>query len=139
VAASVIATLRGERDIAIGNAIGSNLFNVLGILGLSAIFTPGGLVVAPSLLRFDLVVMIAVAVACLPLFFTGWRIDRWEGWLFLGAYVAYTAYLVLRATEHAALPAYSLALGAFVLPLVAVTITVVAAREWRRSRGASAA
>jgi cation:H+ antiporter len=139
VATSLIATFRGERDIAIGNVIGSNVFNLLSILGLAALVTPGGLTVAPSLLRFDLVVMLAVAVVCLPLFFTGWRIDRWEGGLFLAAYVAYTTYLVLDAAGHAALPAYSLVMGAFVIPLVAVTITVVATREWHRGRSPGSA
>jgi cation:H+ antiporter len=134
VAASLIATLRGERDIAIGNVVGSNLFNLLGILGLCAVVAPGGLPVAQSILRFDLVVMIAVAAVCLPLFFTGRRIDRWEAALFLAAYVAYTAYLVLDSGDHAALPAYSFVLAAFVLPPVAVTIGVVTAREWRGLR-----
>ncbi len=82
-ATSLLASFRGERDIAVGNVIGSNIYNLLGILGLCALVTPGGLVVSPSILAFDLPVMTAVAFSCLPIFFTGFRIDRWEGALFL--------------------------------------------------------
>lgn len=78
------------RDIAIGNVVGSNIFNILGILGLSAMVTPGGLNVNPLMISFDIPIMIAVAVACLPIFFTGFTIARWEGVIFLGSYSAYT-------------------------------------------------
>ena len=135
VAASVIATIRGERDIAIGNVIGSNLFNLLGILGIAAVIGPEGLLVAPALRALDLPVMVAVAVACLPLFFTGFTIARWEGGLFFALYVAYTAYLVLASTQHAALPAFSATMLEFVLPLTGVTLAVVGWRAWRRPGG----
>ncbi len=137
VVTSVIATIRKERDIAIGNVVGSNIFNILGILGISALVTPGGLSVAPSMINFDLPVMIAVALACLPIFFTGMTIARWEGLLFLGYYVAYTTYLVLAATQHDALPAYSSVMFTFVLPLTAVTLIVLGTYAFlqRRSGG----
>lgn len=69
VATSVIASIRGERDIAVGNVVGSNIFNILAVLGLSGLISPDGINVAPSALRFDIPVMIAVAAACLPIFF----------------------------------------------------------------------
>jgi len=83
VATSVLATIRGERDIAVGNLLGSNVFNLLAVLGLSGIVAPAGLPVSDALLRFDMPVMFAVAVACLPIFASGARIARWEGALFL--------------------------------------------------------
>lgn len=126
VVTSIIATLKKERDIAIGNVVGSNIFNVLGIVGLSAVVIPGGLPVAPSVLNFDLPVMLAVMLACLPIFFTGMSISRWEGGLFLGYYVAYTTYLILDATQHDALPAFSSVMGLFVVPLTVVTLLVLA-------------
>ena len=129
VATSVVAALRGERDIAVGNVVGSNIYNILAIAGVAALVTPGGLDVAPAILRFDLPVMIAVALACLPIFATGHVIARWEGVLFLGYYTAYTLYLVLAATAHDALPAYSAAMIGFALPLTAVTLLVLLARE----------
>ncbi|GAB4433752.1 MAG: calcium/sodium antiporter [Chloroflexi bacterium OHK40] len=134
VVTSIIATLRRERDIAIGNVVGSNIFNILGILGISALVTPGGLTVAPSIENFDIPVMIAVAVACLPIFFTGMSIARWEGGLFLGYYLAYTTYLILAATQHDALPAFSGAMAMFVLPLTAVTLLVLGAQALRGRR-----
>lgn len=132
VATSVVATLRGERDIAIGNVVGSNIYNVLAVLGVSALVTPGGLRVAPALLAFDLPVMVAVAVACLPIFLTGLSIARLEAATFLGFYAAYTAYLVLQAQAHDALPAFSAVMLEFVIPLTALGIGVSLWRHFRR-------
>jgi cation:H+ antiporter len=83
IATTVMASLRGERDIAVGNVIGSNLFNLLVVIGVTGIVAPAGVTVPAAALRFDIPVMIAVAVACLPVFFSGGRIARWEGGLFL--------------------------------------------------------
>lgn len=132
VATSLTAVLRGERDIAVGNVVGSNIFNLLGSLGLSGLVASGGLLVPRSVLNFDLWVMLAVAVACLPVFFTGRRIARWEGGMFLGYYVAYTAYLVLDTKEHELLGAYSRVMLGFVLPLTVVTLAVLLVRSLRR-------
>jgi cation:H+ antiporter len=131
VATSILATIRGERDIAVANVIGSNLFNLLGVLGLSAAVAPSGLPVADSMLGFDVPAMIAVAVACLPIFFTGNRIARWEGVVFLGYYAAYTGFLILDATEHDAIHGYSALMTWFVMPLTALTLGVVTYRAWR--------
>jgi cation:H+ antiporter len=111
----------------------------MGILGLSAIVTPGGLQVAPSMIAFDIPVMIAVAVACLPIFFTGYSIARWEGIVFFFSYVAYTAYLVFQATQHDALPLFSSVMVYAVLPLIALTLAVVSWREWQARKVATAA
>ena len=137
VATSVVATLRGEKDIAIGNVVGSNVFNLLGILGLSAALAGDGLAVAPAIERFDIPVMVAVAVATLPVVFTGRTLARWEGAAFLGYYAAYVLYLALAAAEHDALPALSGAMLWFVLPITAVTLAVGVVREWRRARAAA--
>ncbi|WP_147652922.1 calcium/sodium antiporter [Vulcaniibacterium gelatinicum] len=128
-ATSVVAALRGERDIAVGNVIGSSLFNLLAIAGIAALVTPGGLDVATALVRFDLPVMIAAALACLPIFTTGHRIARWEGALFFSYYAVYVTYLILAATQHTALPAYSATMLGFVLPLTAVTLIVLLVRH----------
>lgn len=133
-ATSVMAAFKGERDIAVGNIVGSNIFNLLFILGGAAAVSKGGLAVSSSVLAFDMPVMIAAAVACLPVFFTGFRIDRWEGGVFLLMYGAYAGYLMLSAAHHDALAAYSWAMSAFVLPLVAITILALALRECRRGR-----
>ena len=131
-ATSVVASIRGERDIAAGNVVGSNLFNVLSVLGLTALVVPKGVPVAPSLLTFDLPVMVAVGIACLPIFFIGYRIDRWEGAIFLFYYLAYILYLILQATEHDRLPLYSSVMITFVIPLTVLTLGVFTFRAARR-------
>lgn len=93
-ATSVLASIRGERDIAVGNVVGSNIFNILAVLGFSGMLSPIGLSVSASTLSFDLPVMILAAAICLPLFFTGFKISRWEGGFFLVSYIAYTLWLV---------------------------------------------
>jgi cation:H+ antiporter len=128
-ATSVIATVRGERDIAVGNIVGSNIFNILCILGLSATLSPEGVPVSAAALTFDIPVMTAVAVACLPVFFTGHRIGRREGALFLVYYIGYTVYLVLDATNHAAVPQLRAAMVWFALPLTAVTLALLLLRR----------
>ncbi|BDG04842.1 calcium/sodium antiporter [Anaeromyxobacter oryzae] len=139
VATSIVATIRGERDIAVGNVVGSNVYNVLAILGVAGLVAPGGLVVHRSLVALDIPFMTAVAVACLPLFFTARTLARWEGGLFLGYYAAYTAYLVLAATEHDALPAFSRVMWLFVAPITIVTIAVVTVRAIRIERRTTSA
>jgi cation:H+ antiporter len=135
VATSVLATIRGERDIAVGNVVGSNIFNLLGVLGLSAAVAPPGVPVAPGALAFDVPVMLAAAFACLPIFLTGHRIARWEGFLFVAYYGAYLAYLILAAASHDALPRFSAIMLTYVLPLTAVTLAVTVLRALRRDAG----
>lgn len=137
VATSVMASFKGERDIAVGNVVGSNIFNLLSVLGLAALVAPDGVNVAPAAFDFDIPVMIAVAVACLPIFFTGYTIARWEGFVFLGYYAAYTAYLFLAANQHDALPVFSNVMFYFVIPLTALTLAVTVYRSWRARRAAS--
>lgn len=127
-ATSLMASLRGQRDIAVGNVVGSNILNLLSVLGFSAAVSPNGLPVSDAVLWFDLPVMIAAALACLPVFFTGYAIARWEGGLFLGYYVAYTTYLVMGATQHEALSTFSFVMGAFVIPISVVTLAVLGVR-----------
>lgn len=132
VATSLIAALRGEREIAVGNVLGSCVFNLAAVLGISAMVSGIGLQVPASLLAFDLPVMIAVSVACLPVLFTGHMIARWEGALFFGYYIAYATYLVLYAQDHDALDEYSLVMATVVIPLTVITLAVVAWRELRQ-------
>ena len=130
VATSIAAAVKGERDIAVGNVVGSNTFNILGCLGLSSLASAGaGLAVPPSVLAFDIWVMLAVALACLPVFMTGREIARWEGAVFLGYYAAYVAYLILAAQQHDALTAYSGVMMSFVVPLTVITLVAVSIRR----------
>lgn len=132
VATSLTAAYRGQRDIAVGNVLGSNIFNLLLILGVSVLAGRGSLEVPPSILRFDLPVMLAAAVALAPIALVRGQLARWEGGFFLAAYAAYLAYLVLDSTGHDALPVFSLAMLEFVLPLVVVTLGVLLVQGLRR-------
>lgn len=123
-ATSVVASWRGERDIAVGNVIGSNLFNLLAVLGAAAVFAPAGLPVAPSVFHFDLPVMTAAAFACLPIAVTGQRIARWEGLLLFGYGIAYWAYLLLAATHHDRLTGFTLVMVLFAIPLTVVGLAL---------------
>ncbi len=135
-ATSIVAAVRGERDIAVGNVVGSNLFNLLSVLGLAAIVAPGGLPVSSDALRLDMPVMTVVALACLPVFFNGYQLKRWEGVLFSLYYLAYLAFLVLDQTGSGLRDPFAVVMGVFVLPLTAITLIVVAVRSWnaRHSR-----
>ncbi|MBX7153119.1 calcium/sodium antiporter [bacterium] len=133
VATSIIAAIRGERDIAVGNVVGSNIFNILAVLGLSAIVAPQAINVAPSAISFDIIVMIAVAIACLPIFFTGNLIARWEGLVFLAYYIAYTLFLIFDATDHDALPRFSAIMIEFVLPITVLTLAILTFRAFRKN------
>ena len=134
VATSVVASLRGQREIAIGNVVGSNIFNVLFAVGAAASVAPEPLAVPPSMLAFDLPLLVAVQVACLPIFFRNLRIERWEGGLFLAGYGAYLTYLVLDATGHDALEGFSWLMVTFVLPFLVATRVALGADGIRLDR-----
>jgi cation:H+ antiporter len=94
-ATSVVAAYRGQRDIAVGNVVGSNIFNLLAVLGASCVLSPeAGMPVHASYLLLDFPVMLAAAAICIPVFVTGRTISRMEGGLMLAAYVAYTGWLI---------------------------------------------
>lgn len=133
VATSVMAAIRGERDIAVGNVIGSNIFNILFVLGLSGLVAPRGVPVSGQALAADIPIMIAVAFACFPIFFRGF-IGRWEGVVFLAYYVAYVVYLILHATGHGMLPLFKEAMLFFVLPLTGLTLIVLMLQAHRRNQ-----
>lgn len=133
-ATSIVAAVKGERDIVAGNVVGSNILNIVVVLGVSAMVVPDGIPIAPGVTDFDMPVMVAVAVACLPIFVNGHRIGRWEGAMFLGYYTAYTAYLILDAQGHDALEPFSTTMAYFVIPLTVVTLSVLAYRGIRRER-----
>ncbi|MFO1519785.1 MAG: calcium/sodium antiporter [bacterium] len=121
---SLIAAFRGQRDIAVGNVVGSNIYNILAILGFSGIMAREGVPVSEAVLGFDIPVMIGAALACLPIFFTGHRISRVEGVLFLFLCLAYNVFLILKSSEHDALHLYNHWMLSFVLPLLFATLLI---------------
>ena len=134
VVTSIIATIRGERDIAVGNVVGSNIFNIMAVLGVASIVAPSGIPVETSTLYLDIPVMIGVALACLPIFFTGQTISRSEGGLFLGYYIAYTVYLVFLATSNPALGALGKIMLYGALPLTTLGLMLFSLRQLRTAK-----
>lgn len=94
VVTSLVSSIRGRDDVAIGNVIGSNLFNILGILGLSALISP--LPIAQEIIDSDGWWMLGITVLLFPMMFTGLRINRWEGGTLLAVYSAYLIVLLKR-------------------------------------------
>ena len=130
-ATSVIASIKGERDIAVGNVVGSNIFNILSVLGAAGLVSGAAGVPVPDSARdVDIPVMIGVAIICAPVFFTG-AIARWHGLLFIGLYVAYVMYLYLSAQESESLDAFSGAMIMGVIPFTAVAVCIGAFRAYR--------
>lgn len=92
--ACVIAVLRKHEDVALGNIVGSNIYNILGILGITAMVKP--ITIPEEIARFDVWVMLAVTALLLVQLRSGWRLSRAEGGLLVLIYAAYTAFLVMR-------------------------------------------
>jgi len=138
IATSVVASMRGQREIAVGNVVGSNLFNILVVLGVTALIAPNGVAVTRQAITFDIPIMIGVMVLCLPVFWTGYRISRLEGGLLLGYYVCYTTFVVLTAMQHPVLATFSAIMTHAVLPITGLGMLVVLfqflVRLWHRLR-----
>ncbi|MHB1046872.1 MAG: calcium/sodium antiporter [Thermoanaerobaculia bacterium] len=134
IAASVLASLRGARDIAVGNVVGSNVLNLAIVLALTAIVAPGGVVVPAEALRFDTPVMLAAAFLCLPVFLRDRRVSRGEGLLFVLLYALYTTWIALKAQESPHLAWLQAVVLFVVLPTLAVGVLVWSFRAARRLR-----
>ncbi|MEB0104983.1 calcium/sodium antiporter [Pseudomonas sp. GNP013] len=131
-ATSLIAALRGEREIAVGNVIGSNLFNLLGVLGLTALLAPTPLSVSPNAVDFDLPVMLGVVVLCLPVFYSGYRVTRAEGLVMLGLYLAYGLHVMAFTTGMPLAGKLEHLMLYYVLPALVAFLLFSTLRAWRR-------
>jgi cation:H+ antiporter len=124
VVTSIVATIRGERDIAVGNVVGSNIFNILCVLGLSGLVSPIPLLAGEQMSTIDIPVMVGVALLCVPLFFIGSVLNRIEGMLFMLLYIAYTWYLVAMALKETYLPDLQQGILFGLLPAVVLYVIV---------------
>ncbi len=129
IATSVIAGLRGARDIAVGNVLGSNILNLLFVLALAIILSPQPIQVPDATLQLDLPVMVGAALICGPIFITRRIVSQREGSLLLVYYLSYTLYLILSATGSDELPEYRAVVGLLLVPLT-VVLLVVRALRW---------
>jgi cation:H+ antiporter len=132
-ATSVLASIRGERDIAVGNVIGSNLFNIMFVLGMSSVVSSDGVAVQDSAIRLDIPVMIAATIVLLPIFWNGFQIKRWEGAVLMGFYVLYVLYLLLDTNDHSAIGTVGPAIF-FVVCLGMLGFSVTGYQGWRQHR-----
>lgn len=128
VVTSIVATLKGQRDIAVGNVVGSNTFNILAVLGISGVVSGQGLVGNEQLVQQDFPIMLGVALLCLPLFFTGAILSRIEGALFFSLYLIYTIFLIGIATQSTWLSAFN---GMFFYGVLPVTLFIVVGSLWK--------
>lgn len=137
VATSITAAIKGERDIAVGNVVGSNIFNIVVVLGLASIVAPSGIAVSPAALAFDIPFMIAISIACFPVFFHGYTIGRLSGFIFLSFYLAYLAYLVLQSIGSPAFPLFRQITVFYASPLAALALLILLIKAMRQGPQAS--
>lgn len=133
VATSITAALKGESDIAVGNAVGSNIFNLLGVLGLGAFLAPAGISVSSQVLQVDLPVMVFVALVTLPIFYIDSRISRLEGGLLISYYVLYITYIIIKVSNSTWLPIIIQIVTLFA-PITFVALVIIATRSYRRRK-----
>lgn len=132
---SLLAAFKGEKDIAVGNIVGSNILNFLAVLGVSGMFIPDAIPIQQSLLDVDLLLLIGATILCFPIFYTGRRIVRWEGALFLALYIAYLLYQFLIASDHEVLEVFIALMLYFFFPMtLIVVITAFIAETKKRYR-----
>lgn len=128
-ATSIVAGIRRERDIAVGNVIGSNIFNLLAVLGLSALVSKTGIPIPREAIVYDIPIMVAASVLCLPVFFTKEEISRWEGFIFLLYYALYLSLMILQAKGAEFVSNVKYTVSYWVLPLTGVIFAVSTLRS----------
>lgn len=129
---SLLAAFKGEKDIAVGNIVGSNILNFLAVLGVSGMFIPEAIPVQQSLLDVDLILLMGATILCFPIFFTGRRIVRWEGAVFLVLYIAYLLYQFLIASDHEVLEVFISLMLYFVIPMILLLISTALIAEAKK-------
>jgi cation:H+ antiporter len=95
---TIVSTVRGERDIAIGNLLGSSVYNIVLVLGITCLAAPRALQLEPALVCIDIPIMVAATLVCVPIFISGRRVSRAEGGAMVGAYLAYLTFLLTTHT-----------------------------------------
>lgn len=133
-ATSLLAAYRGQRDIAVGNVVGSNLFNLMSVLGLTGLVSPDPIPVADSSLQVDFPVMLAATVVLVPIIWKGFTIRRWEGLVLMGFYALYVTFLILDAGDSDSVNVVR-QIGLVAAPLVLLGFTLAAVQARRSHSG----
>ncbi len=134
-ATSVVAAMKGQRDLAVGNAVGSNLFNLLIVLPAASVLAPAGVPVESPVLWFDLAVMAMIALICWPIFISGSTVSRFEGAVMLMLFTMYSVVLAAETMKLDSLTTLKTGYSLLVLPLV---IVVVSLSAWNHIKSPSA-
>lgn len=134
VVTSIVASFKGQRDIAVGNVVGSNTFNLLAVLGISGLFSGEGLVGNTQLVEQDFPIMLGVALLCLPLMLTGAVLSRLEGVLFFGLYLLYSAFLIGDVKDATWLPSLSIVTWNVIFPATLAVIVISLIRDWWKQK-----
>lgn len=121
---SIVAAIQGQRDIAVGNVIGSNTFNLLAVIGFSGLTSTKGLISNTQLTFQDFPIMLIVALLCIPIMITNYKVDRLEGVLFVIIYIMYAIFLIATELNLIWLSSYLLLIVNVVIPLI-LTIIVL--------------
>lgn len=130
---SLVAAFRGQAEMAVGNVIGSNVSNIALVMGATATVS-SGVVVPDAALQFEVPVLLASAIACLPIFARGNRISRLEGVMFLACFIGFLGCLFIRSSDEYSLPRMSPMAWQITIPLVAVTIILVVIRSRKKRK-----
>ncbi len=133
-ATSMVAAIRGQRDIAVGNVVGSNVFNLLMVLAVASVLSSSGVPVSPSVLWFDLAVMVWVALLCWPIFFSHAVVSRGEGIVMLALFLSYNGLLIGDSIHWEYAPAMKTTLVFGIFPTVCVGVSYFAWKHYRLDR-----
>ncbi len=127
---SILAAVRGEKDLAVGSIVGSNILNILSVIGISGLFI-SGIPVQQSLINVELMVLLGISVLCVPFFYSGSMISRTEGAILFTCYVLYMLYLYLDSVQSEMMSLFADAIFYGVVPAVVLYSMVVVFLEWR--------
>lgn len=133
---SILAAIRGEKDLAVGSIVGSNILNILSVIGISGLFI-SGIPVQESLLRVDYLILLGISVLCFPIFFTGKTIYRIEGCILFSCYILYMAYLYLDSVTSSILPTFVQIIFYGFIPVVGIYIIISLIREFTAKKTAA--
>jgi cation:H+ antiporter len=92
---TLVSTVGGDRDIAVGNLLGSSVYNIAVVLGITVLVAPSPLEIPPEVVAADLLVLAVAAVLTVPVLVSGQRMTRAEGAAFVAAYLGYLLWLIL--------------------------------------------
>ncbi|MFT7630090.1 MAG: cation:H+ antiporter [Mariniblastus sp.] len=128
---SLLAAKRGFPEMAVGSIIGSNIANLLLVGGITTVLSPG-ITIPVEAFQFDIPVMLVSSIACLPIFATGHRIDRWEGILFLGWFTVFMVLLFIKPASNQTSPSWGHLVWLFAVPIVLATCLAIVLHKYRK-------